>query len=175
MGEFIKIPEDRVGALIGKGGKTKAMIGDRCKVKLDVTKDGGVTIESPDEDGLAEWQASSIVKAIGRGFNPKIAITLLKEGLVLDIIDLYSILGRKDAALLRMKSRIIGEGGKARRVIEGLTSTRISVYGKTVSIIGLEEDVETTRKGINMILSGAQHQSVYKFLEGNSRERRQGL
>ena len=34
--KLIRIPEDRVGALIGKSGKTKSKIEETCSVKLDI-------------------------------------------------------------------------------------------------------------------------------------------
>jgi ribosomal RNA assembly protein len=165
MAEYLKIPEDRIGALVGKEGKTRATIEKRCKVKMIIGENGGVNIESKDEDGLAEWKARDIAKAIGRGFNPKYAMLLLKDGYGLSIIDLYKILKGKDSEMRRVKSRIIGEKGKAWRAIELLTSTRIAVYGKTVSIIGADDDVELCERALDMIIAGSRHQNVYRFLE----------
>jgi len=165
MAEYIKVPKDRIGALVGKGGQTKAMLQKRCKVKLDIGKDGGVSILSPEEDGLKEWKALDIVKAVGRGFNPKYAMVLLKEDRVLSIINLYDLLNHKESDMRRIKARIIGEEGKARKTLERLTNTKISVYGKTVSIIGSEEGVRATEKAIQMIIDGARHAAVYRFLE----------
>jgi ribosomal RNA assembly protein len=165
MGEYLKIPKDRVGVVVGKEGKTKAMLEKRCKVKLDIAHDGSVTLESPEGDGLVEWKAKDIVKAVGRGFNPRYAVLLLKEDYVLSVINLYDIFGGKESDIKRTKARIIGEKGKAWKTIELLTGTRLAVYGKTVSIIGLEADVENCEKGIQMIINGSRHQNVYNFLE----------
>jgi ribosomal RNA assembly protein len=175
MPEFVIIPKDRVGALVGKEGRTKAMLEKKGKVKLDISSDGNVSIVSPEEDGLREWSALEAVKAVGRGFNPKIAMNLYKEDYVLSIINLYEILKQKDSELKRIKSRIIGEGGKARNILERLTSTKIVVYGKTVSIIGLEADVELAERAIQMIIDGSRHPNVYKFLEREGAGRRLGL
>lgn len=171
MAEYVKIPKDRVGVLIGREGRTKAMLEKRCKVKLHVNEGGGVSIVSPEEDGLAEWKAKDVVKAVGRGFNPKLAATLLKDDYVLWIVNLYDVLGRKDSDLRRIKARLIGESGKARRTVETLTDTRMSVYGRTVALIGREEDVELARKGIQMVIDGARHASVYNFLEKGGKKR----
>jgi|GEM_PF-68042 len=165
MAEYVKVPRDRIGALVGKEGRMKATLQKRCGVKLDIGKDGGVSIVSPDEDGLKEWKALDIVKAVGRGFNPKYAMVLLKEDRVLSIIDLEDILKHKESDVKRIKARIIGEGGRARKTLERLSNTKISVYGKTVSIIGSERGVQATEKGIQMILDGARHAAVYRFLE----------
>jgi ribosomal RNA assembly protein len=174
MAEYVKIPKERIGVLIGEEGKTKAMLQDRCKVRISVTEDGGVTILSPEEDGLAEWKATDLVKAVGRGFNPHHAMALLKEDNILWVLNLYDLLRHKDADVKRVKARIIGEEGKAWRTLEALTNTKMSVYGRTVAVIGQEDDVEMMRKGIQMIIDGAQHPTVYRILEREA-GKRQGL
>jgi len=167
MAEYIEIPKDRVGVLVGKEGAIRAMLEKRCKVKLEIKSEGGVSIMSPSEDGLAEWKALDIVKAIGRGFNPKYAVLLLKDDYALSIINLYDILHQKDSDVTRVKSRIIGEAGKARSTLETLTRTKISVYGRTVAILGTEGDVQLAEKAISMLIKGAQHATVYRIIEGD--------
>ena len=39
--KLIRIPEDRVGVLIGKSGKTKSKIEQTCSVKLDIDSENG--------------------------------------------------------------------------------------------------------------------------------------
>lgn len=175
MVEYVKIPKDRVGVLVGTDGLTKAMLEKKCKVKLEIGHEGDVSISSKDEDGLAEWKALDVVKAIGRGFNPRVAINLLKEDYVLSVIDLYEVLRRKEADVRRVKARVIGEKGKAWRTIELLTNTRLSVYGKTIAIMGLEEDVSLASRGISMIIDGASHANVYRFLERERSCRKVGV
>ena len=77
-----------------------------------------------------------IITAIGRGFSPERALTLIQGENALHIIDLREFTGKSSSNIERIKGRIIGEGGKARRNMENLTGALISVYGKTVSIIG---------------------------------------
>ncbi len=166
MAEYLKIPKDRIGALVGKGGKTKRALQKKCKVKLDISQDGGVKILSQDEDALKEWVAKDVVKAIGRGFNPKYAFGLLRENRALSVLRLYDMVGHNKSDLKRVKSRIIGENGRARKTLETLTKTKISVYGKTVAIIGPEESVREAEDGIRMLIDGARHATVYAALEG---------
>ncbi len=165
MAEYIKIPRERVGVLIGHEGETKRLLEKKCNVKLNISSDGSISIISPEEDGLREWKALHIVKAIGRGFNPRHALVLLGDNYVLSIINIYELSNGKEARVRRIRARVIGEGGKAKTTIETLTKTRISVYGKTISIIGKEEDVEAAERGIEMLIDGARHATVYKFLE----------
>jgi ribosomal RNA assembly protein len=175
MVEYVKIPKDRVGVLIGEEGTTKRMLEKRCEVKLDITHDGSVTITSPEEDGLREWKALDVVKAIGRGFNPRFAVAILKEDCVLSIIDLYDIFSRKESDINRVKARVIGEHGKAWQTIELLTNTKMSVYGRTIALIGLEDDVELATRAIDMIIRGSSHPNVYRFLEREGSKRKTGF
>jgi ribosomal RNA assembly protein len=163
----LKIPIERVAALIGTGGATKNEIAAEtgCKLNID-SKEGEVEISS--NDSIKLYTAREIIKAIGRGFNPKIALSLLKPDYVFDIIELRQIM-KSVAQMQRLKGRVIGEGGKARSTIEGLTDTSISVYGKTIAIIGEASNVATAKRAIESLLSGSNHSSVYNWLEKHRR------
>ena len=78
---------------------------------------------------------------------------------------LQRISGKSKSNLLRLKARCIGTKGKAKNTIENLTNTSISVYGKTISIIGLAEQVFLAKKAIEALLRGSKHGNVYKQLE----------
>jgi len=171
--EFLKIPKDRVGVVIGKGGETKRLVEQKAGVTLDVTHEGSVSIKS--EDGLNLWKGRDVVKAIGRGFNPKFALNLSKEGYAFTIINLDEIFHGRESDIKRIKARVIGENGKARKTMETLSNSKISVYGKTVSIIAREEDMGPIEEALKMIMDGAHHAKVYKFLEGVHREKKLGL
>lgn len=171
--EYLKIPGDRVGVLIGKGGETKKLVEKKAGVDLDITHEGSVTIKC--EDGLKLWTGRDIVKAIGRGFNPKYALNLSKEGYALTIFNLDEIFHGRESDIRRVKSRIIGEDGKARRTMETLSDSKISVYGKTVSVIAREEDMDAIEEALKMLMDGAHHAKVYTFLEGAHKEKKPGL
>ncbi len=162
----LRIPEERVAVLIGKDGDTKKLIEEQSGCKLNITKDGLVAITC--EDGLKLYTAREIVKAVGRGFNPKVALLLLKTDYALDLIDL-SIVTKSKNDMERIKGRIIGKGGKSREELERLTDTYITVYGKTIGIIGEQNQVIIARQGIAKLIDGAMHSTVYKFLEKKKR------
>ncbi|WP_457612050.1 KH domain-containing protein [Methanocaldococcus sp.] len=163
--EIVKIPKDRVGVLIGKKGEVKKKIENELKVKLEIDSDGTVTIYSKnEEDPLALWKAKDIVKAIARGFNPEIALKLMSDDYVLEIIDIEDY-AKSENALRRLKGRVIGKEGKSRRYIESLTGANISVYGKTVSIVGEADQVQIAKEAVEMLLRGKSHSKTYKFLE----------
>jgi len=46
-----------------------------------------------------------------------------------------------------------------------MLDVEISIYGKTVSLIGKIENVQMAKEAINMILEGSRQKSVYAYLE----------
>jgi len=166
MAEFmneIKIPQDRVAVLIGKDGETKDLVEKGTKTSIDVdSKEGEVHIGG--EDPLALFTCAEIVKAIGRGFNPEIAMSLTKIDYILEIISVAEYAKTKND-FMRLRGRVIGKEGKARRIIEELLEVSICVYGKTISVIGRGDSVSLARRALESLLSGSPHANVYKWLE----------
>ena len=122
------------------------------------------------EDQLGVWKTNHIVKAIGRGFNPETALKLLDDDMYLEIIKLPLFVGKSKKALARYKGRIIGKDGKTREIIVGMAEVDMAIYGKTVSIIGLLDNVEIAKEAVEMILNGSRHKSVYGFLENKKQD-----
>ncbi len=166
--DYLKIPKDRVGVLIGKNGETKELIERLTQLTLEIDSEAGsIVINSTAEleDPLLPWKTKNLITAIGRGFNPKIAIKLLDDDTVLEVIKLTEYVGKSKKALSRYKGRIIGREGITRQIILEMASVDMSVYGKTVSLIGDFENILIAKEAIEMILNGARHKSVYAFLE----------
>jgi ribosomal RNA assembly protein len=165
MQEHIKVPQDRIGAIIGVEGNVKKAIEEKTGAKLEVDSESGVVVVQSEADALKALRAAEVIKAIARGFSPEKALRLLdNEDLILDVMDL-SALSDSPADLKRIKGRIIGKGGKTREVIEQMTGARLSVYGKTISIIGDADQLATVRAAIDMLIDGAPHSAVYSYLE----------
>ena len=163
MSYEVKIPKERIAVLIGIKGGTKKLIEERTNTKLKIdSEEGDVLIES--KESIDAYNAQDVIKAVGRGFNPEIAISLTKENQCLEIIDMDDYAKTKNH-LARIKARIIGREGKVRKFIEQITDCSMSVYGKTVSIIGKIENVAVAKKTIQDILSGAPHGPVFKWME----------
>ncbi len=161
----VKIPIERVGVLIGTEGRVKEALEKRLDVKIEVDgTSGDVEIISSSSDPSVLFRARDIVVAIGRGFSPETAFKLLDESQNLYVIDLRELC-RSNADMNRVKSRVIGMGGKTRRIIEEETVTSISVYGHTISIIGDVEHTDVAKEAIEMLLKGLLHRDVYKFLD----------
>jgi len=73
--------------------------------------------------------------------------------------------GFSDKKMKIIKSRLIGTGGKTRRMIENFSGCAVSIYGKTVSIIGRYNQMEIAKEAVNMIIRGAKHSKVYESLQ----------
>ncbi|MTK63077.1 MAG: RNA-processing protein [Methanobacterium sp.] len=171
--EYLKIPRERVGVLIGKNGITKDEIENLTKTDINIDSETGSIAISPTEeteDPLAVWKSRYIVKAIGRGFNPEISLKLLGDETLLEIINLPDYVGKSKKAIMRQKARIIGKEGRTKDIIIDMTGVDISIYGKTVAIIGDMEQIHIAKEAVEMILNGVRHKTVYAFLEKKSRD-----
>ena len=170
--KLIRIPNDRIAVLIGKSGNVKLQIEKLCHVLLDIDGDTGeVLITSHGNvENISPFKAMEIVTAIARGFSTENAFILLKGENTLHVIDLREFAGKSNANVERIKGRIIGEGGRARRNMENLSGTHISVYGRTVSIIGESTKLRKAVDAISSISSGSLHGSVYSKLEAANRQ-----
>jgi len=171
---FLKIPRNRIGALIGPNASTKGLIEEKLGVQLDVDSESGdikINLSPETADPSMLFRAKEVVLAIGRGFSPEKARRLLDdEEAMLRTIDLREYVGKSESDIKRLSGRIIGREGKTRRIIEELTDTNVSVYGHTISIIGAMEESEIARQAIEMFIRGRLHTSVYKFLHAKRRE-----
>ncbi|HWQ16218.1 MAG TPA: KH domain-containing protein [Sulfolobales archaeon] len=163
-----KIPLERVGVVIGNKAAVLDMLRRRLGVSVSVdSASGNVTIEPlSQETPVANLlKAKEFIEAIGYGFSPERAERVLDEDQVLVVIDLKGIVGDSESSLKRIKGRIIGEEGRARRNIEEITNTYISVAETAVAIIGSYEEAEVARQAIEMLIEGKQHSTVYKYAE----------
>ena len=172
----IKIPKNRVGALIGKSGSTRRELERLTGARIHVDSGTGevtIVFEKPPEDPLIPHKLQSIIQAIGRGFSPDKALKLLNDEYVLEIVDLRDFVGSSKNALQRIRGRLIGEGGKARLYIERRTGTDISIYGHTAAIIGRYYDILPAKEAIIALASGSRHSTAYRRMERKIAEMRE--
>lgn len=165
---FVKIPKERVAILVGSEGKVKQEIEAKLNTKLDIDKEGSVTITVPENapDPSVLLKVKDVVTAIGRGFKPETAFRLIRnENDIFDMVDLRLIFGRSESDIKRVKGRIIGADGKTRKLIEELTEADVVVYGHTVGIIGSFEEADAARNAVQMLVEGCQHHTVYNYLQ----------
>ena len=171
---FVKVPTDRIGALIGPEGSVKESIEKKFSVELHIDSETGnvtITLRADVEDPSYIFKAREVVTAIARGFSPERALRLLsKDDASLHVIDLHEIVGKSQSDMNRLKGRVIGQDGKTRRIVEELTNANITVYGHTISIIGNLDELEIAKEAVQMLLRGSQHRTVYRYLHRKRRE-----
>jgi ribosomal RNA assembly protein len=160
--KFVKIPMERVAVLIGKDGEVKQRIEDHdVEIHVD-SQTGEVTLKG---EPLAEMDAENVVRAIGRGFSPHHAFCLFNDLYYYTLVDMRDYVGKKNKHVHRIAGRIIGKKGRTRKKIEEDLSVFISIYGHSVGIIGKTKGTETAKRAIEMLLEGANHSTVYRYLE----------
>jgi ribosomal RNA assembly protein len=165
MIQFVKVPKERIAVIIGPKKKKKKQIEEAAKLKLEINSEDGRVEIKEEEDPVSSMRAMEVIKAIARGFSPEKAMELFDEDfLTLDVIDLSEAVSTP-RELERLKGRIIGREGKTREIAERLINVKISVYGKTVSVIGFPEQTAIIRTAVDMLINGVNHGTVYSFLE----------
>jgi len=158
MRDSIKIPKKRI-ELFKKNKKLLDQLQDFYKVKITINEE--III---DGESLDIFQTKIILKAFGRGFEMNDALNLLDEEYCLEIINLADYTKSKNR-INTLKSRIIGTRGKTKKYIEEYSNVKIAVFGKTISIIGKWNKINTAIKAIKMLIEGCSHNRLYKWLE----------
>lgn len=181
---YVRMPKERVAVLIGQKGEAKKLIEKRCEVKIHVdSRTGDVAIRSGGEissidrseetvGDLMAFTARDVVKAIARGFSPERAMRLFDDDVYLELLDIRDYAGKSAKHVRRVRSRIIGTGGKTRRIIEEMSEADLSIYGNTVGIIGDIWSLDIAKRAAQMVLEGSEHSTVYRYLEGRRRDLR---
>ena len=163
--QVVRIPLERVGAVIGKEGSSKKLLESELGVSLGIdSKEGLVTIRSSSVSS-DPFAATRVIEAIGRGFSPQHAKRILEDGAAYEVIDLRDFAGKSANSLERIRGRVIGLKGKSRRVIEELTRCNLSIYGRTVAIVGDADEVRLASEAVRSLATGSQHRTVYNTLQ----------
>lgn len=165
--ETITIPKRRVGALIGKAGASKKELEKELNCKIKIDKEGVVAISS--QDSVNVYVGSQVLKAIGRGFSIETALMLKNDSFGFDSINIEEWAHSRND-LVRLKSRVIGREGEAKKRIMAATECELVISGDTVSIIGSFEGMAIARQAIEKLLDGAKHAAVFRFLDDRTRE-----
>lgn len=159
--DTILIPERRLN-ILRKNRKLKEELEGLCNVKIKVINN---EIEVEGKDLLTLLRVKEILRAFGRGFPFDTSLNLLDENYYLEVINLRDYTRSRNRMIV-LKGRVIGRGGRIKKIIERETETKISIYGKTISILGKAENVQIASRAIRMILEGKKHGTVLSFLEG---------
>jgi ribosomal RNA assembly protein len=164
---YVRIPDERIGVVIGPGGGTKHRLEQQTRTKISVDPDDGeIELSSNDpSDPSGVLKARDMVLAMGRGFSPARAARLLRDDTYLGVIDIKRVTGKRDkSGLWRIRSRLIGVRGRARERIEELSGASVSVFGSTVAVIGQEKQLESATRAVELLLRGSEHSAVFHLL-----------
>ncbi len=145
-------------------------IGSICKCTLEFRDDNCVVVDSGG-NAYGEFVAKNIVTAFGRGFGADAALMLVNNDYYFSYIDLRQALGEAKR-IQRIKSRIIGEDGRTKRYIEGVSGAKMSVYGHTVGFIGTIEGIQEAETAVGALIDGSTHKVAYSRMEARHRRSR---
>jgi ribosomal RNA assembly protein len=70
---LVKVPRERIGALVGPDGRVKASIEKKLSVRLQIDSQTGdiqITLMPSAQDPTVLFRAKEVVTAIGRGDRP---------------------------------------------------------------------------------------------------------
>jgi len=161
----VRVPKNCAGVLLKDGRAVLKEVEARGGVKINLGDDSAKIEGEPER----EWLAEKVLDALSYGFRPKKALKLFSDDFFLEKIDLAAALRGK--SLDRYKARIIGTRGKAKRNLEEMTGASISVGEECVAFIGRFDEIRAAREAVLRILEGAEHSTVYSFLERMAREK----
>ncbi|MFH0927379.1 MAG: KH domain-containing protein [Candidatus Micrarchaeota archaeon] len=167
--EMARIPLKRIAELKGDADSTLKMLEKSLGVSLDVDEDGEVEIAGPSTN---VFFAIPVVRAIGRGFEPRIALKLKKDEYGFRVVDLRDY-AKNPTSMSRLKGRVIGEKGKAKEIIEQEAECNLAIWGHTVAIIAPLDVLDIATNAVFKLLEGQPHAGVYLYLEKNKRRRKE--
>jgi ribosomal RNA assembly protein len=166
--QFLRIPLNRIGSLIGLKGANKDRIEGKTETIIIIDSETGEVEIRPNDklrDPVHLFKSRDMVKAIGRGFTIDQAIKLAGDDYYLDVIRLKQHIKDKPNHFKRIRARLIGTKGKTRKSLEELIKVHIMILGSTVSIIGTYDKMIRAREAIMEIINGAQIESILGKLE----------
>ncbi len=162
--EHILIPEKRAVLLDQNALKVlKNRLG--CSIELEGNE------VSIDGNAYSEYNAKNVIQAFGRGFGLDKCYKLLNDDIFFRTINIKDVFRSRDQ-LARVKSRIIGSEGKARKEIERISGADIAVFGGTVSAIGRSDELKVAEAGIQILIGGGTHKTAYSAMELEKRKLR---
>ncbi len=162
----VQITAERLKTLRKERGQLE-QVERMCRCKIEMDPDGLIDIHG--EDGYSEFVARNVLFAYGRGFEMRVAELLGKDDYYFATIDLGDLFGNQKR-IRQMKARVIGEDGKTKTYIEGVSGVKISVYGDTVSFIGSQLQIEEAKTAVSTLLHGGTHKAAYAKMEAAHRK-----
>ena len=165
---LLKVPKQRIGAVIGKQGETRREFEEMCDCKIKVDSGtGDIEITSENANAITFYRLEAVIKAIGRGFSPDHAKYLLDDNSTLNIINLHDLGIHTDKTMETRRARVIGSQGIIRKFLEDSLDCFIAIQGRTIAIIGEVSRIRICHEAIIRLLKGANVASIKKFIESS--------
>jgi ribosomal RNA assembly protein len=155
--QVCRIPEERVEKLQRNLPRLKRSLS--CEI---VIRDNQIIITS--KNSFNEYIARNVIVAFGRGFSIDDALELCREDKYFKLIELQDYAKNRNQ-LVRIKSRVIGREGKVKKEIEKLTGAKIAIYGKTIALIGGEQELKSAEDALIRIITGSKQSNVLRLLQ----------
>ncbi|AWR98829.1 KH domain-containing protein [Metallosphaera hakonensis] len=127
-------------------------------------KEKNFLVDPKNQNPYQALKVVSVIRAIGLGVPVSDAYKLLGEELIMDIIDLKQV-SKDRGPLSRIKGRIIGEGGKTKKIIQEYTGVTVVISDHYVTLLGTYEQIPVARKALELLMKGREHSTVYRFLD----------
>jgi len=127
-----------------------------------IIKDNQIVITS--KNSFNEYIARNVIIAFGRGFSLDDALELCREDKYFKLIELQDYAKNRNQ-LVRIKSRVIGRKGRVKKEIERLTGAKIAIYGKTIALIGSEQELKSAEDALIRIITGSKQSNVLRLLQ----------
>jgi len=163
---YVTVPDERIHIVKSLLPRLEEI--SNTKITLD-EKTKSINVTPTYNNAYEAMKVVSVIKALGLGFEPEEAMKLMRDDYIFEEINLKEVSNSQDD-LKRIKGRIIGEGGKTKKIIQEYTGVKIIVTDHSVGIIGNIEQVDITKRAIQLIIKGKEHSSVYKYLDKAERD-----
>jgi len=141
-------------------------IGNKLGSKITV-KDETVSIDglgNEEERTLQEFLGQKVIKALDGGLKLEDAAKLMNEEYAMKVIDLKEM-GYAQGVINRHIGRVIGEDGRAKRMLEKSADVKIGVTEHQIAVLGKFEDVDIAIEAIMRLVSGSPHKNVYRYID----------
>ncbi|KAI1424843.1 eukaryotic type KH-domain (KH-domain type I) [Xylaria sp. FL1777] len=125
---------------------TRALKSHRIACTLDLVA-GTMSVHTTRNtfDPAAILKARDVIKLLARSVPAPKALTMLEDGIAMDIIGIRRIVLNKERFVKR-RQRLLGPNGTTLKALELLTGTYILVQGNTVSAIGPYKGLKELRR-----------------------------
>ncbi|MEM3841298.1 MAG: hypothetical protein QXN59_01215 [Candidatus Micrarchaeaceae archaeon] len=162
--QHVYIEENRRKKLMSDS-RVKKRIERLCRCTISLSQDGSIEI---DGDAYGEFNAVNIIRAFGCGFTERQAELLAKDDYYSEYIDMRDLGSSK--RIRDVKARVIGEDGKSKRYIEGVSGALVSISKEEIGIIGSIESIGEAKAAITTLLDGGTHKTAYRRMEAAHRK-----